>query len=126
MIKGIGVDTVDINRIRRMTEEDPEPAFLRRAFTERERAQAPEGRLRADYFAARFAVKEAVFKAVAPSHPEKTFDLRLVESLHREDGSPYVVMEGPLREDYEAAGVSEIYISVTTEGHYATAFAVAE
>ncbi|MBE5997153.1 MAG: holo-ACP synthase [Lachnospiraceae bacterium] len=145
MILGIGVDTVDIERIRKMLGEKPqlrrlgepspsgsslpapeEPPFFRRVFSEAERAAAPQGRARAEYYAARFAAKEAVFKAVAHLLPEKTFDLRLVETLHREDGSPYVVMDGALREVYAAAGVGRIHISVTTEGQFATVFVIAE
>ncbi|MBQ6468960.1 MAG: holo-ACP synthase [Lachnospiraceae bacterium] len=154
MILGIGVDTVDIDRIRRMLGEEPrlrklsdgaaiqksaagtaasenaaapeEPAFFRRVFSERERAAAPQGKMRVEYYAARFAVKEAVFKAVAHLLPEKHFDLREVESLHDQDGRPYVAMDGPMEKICSGAGVAKIHISVTTEGHYATAFAVAE
>ena len=143
MILGVGVDTVDIERIRKMLGEEPnlrklgdrkepspsaseDPPFFRRVFSEAERAAAPQGRARAEYYAARFAAKEAVFKAVAHLLPEKTFDLRLVETLHREDGSPYVVMDGALREVYAAAGVGQIHISVTTEGQFATVFVIAE
>ncbi len=123
MILGIGVDTVDIDRIRRMPEEQ---AFFRGVFSDRERDAAPQGKMRAEYFAARFAVKEAVFKAVAHLLPEKHFDLRLVESLHDSDGSPYACMDGPMQKIFSEAGVAKIHLSVTTEGHYATAFAVAE
>ena len=150
MILGIGIDTVDTDRIRRMLGEEPrlkklavqpavsdfqklsapavkeDPAFFQRVFSERERSAAPQGQTRAEYFAARFAAKEAVFKAVAHLLPEQHFDLRLVESLHHEDGSPYVAMDGPMEEIFAAAGVTRIHISVTTEGHYATVYVIAE
>ena len=127
MILGIGVDTCDIERIRKAIGEPEEStAFLRRVFTEKERAEAPTGRLRAEYFAARFAAKEAVFKAVAHLLPEKTFDFRLVETLRNEDGSPYVVTDGTLAPVFADAGIAKIHISITTEGNFATAFVVAE
>ena len=144
MILGIGVDTCDIDRIRRAIRSGTEAGsplegtsgtrgvnghgtpFLRHVFTERERAAAPEGRTRAEYFAARFAAKEAVFKAVAPLLPEKHFDLRIVETLHYDDGCPYVAADGPLASVLSEAGVKRLHLSVTTEGHYATAFVIAE
>ena len=46
-------------------------------------------------------------------------DWRQVETLNREDGSPYVVM----REEY---GNVRIHISITTEAGLATAFCVVE
>ena len=123
MILGIGVDTVDIERIQKIQGES---AFFRRVFSEAERAAAPEGKVRAEYYAARFAAKEAVFKAVAHCLPEKTFDLRDVETLKYEDGCPYVVTDGKLAPVLDAAGVKKIHISITTEKGCATAFVIAE
>ncbi len=128
MIRGIGVDMADIREIARYLEtESLGGPFLCRTFTEAERAAAPEGaRQRAEYFAARFAAKEAVFKAVAPLTEEKAFDLRIVETLHHEDGSPYVNLTDALRPLLDEAGVAALHLSVTTEDDYATAFVVAE
>ena len=70
-------------------------------------------------------MKEAVFKAVAP-HTETGFDLRLVESLHRENGSPYVNTNNELLPYLEEANIRSLHLSVTTEGDYALAFVLAE
>ena len=142
MILGIGIDTADITRMEHILERD-NSAFLRRTFTEAERAEAPTERTsdqapaqgrgtlgtvrrRAEFFAARFAAKEAVFKAVAHLMPEKTFDLRMVETLHTDNGRPYVSTDGAFGEIMKQTGVEKVHISITTEGHYATAFAIAE
>ena len=128
MIRGIGTDMVDIRRIEKMLRERPDSAFFRRVFTEAERAAAPDTeriRARAEYFAARFAAKEAVFKAVAHLTPERTFDMKIVETLRAEDGHPCLSITGRMQEVLEAADVNQVLISLTTEGDYAAAFAVA-
>lgn len=63
-IVGHGVDLVDVARLARSIEEQGE-TFLSRVFTAGERAYAEAGgRRRMERFAARFAAKEAAFKAV--------------------------------------------------------------
>lgn len=128
MVLGIGIDLVEIARIERMLRDRPQSAFLRKAFTPAELAQAPGEehlRARAAYLASRFAAKEAVFKAVAHLTPQKHFDLRVVETLHREDGSPYISVTEELAPVCEAAGVNALHVSLTDEGDYAAAFVVA-
>ncbi|MBQ9057913.1 MAG: holo-ACP synthase [Atopobiaceae bacterium] len=107
-----------------MLEQDT-GAFLERVFTGAERAAEPNGLGRAQYYADRFAAKEAVFKAVAPLVPEKTFDLRMVESLHRDDGSPYIHVTPELEEVLRRAQVTKLHLSITNECDLATAFVVA-
>ena len=128
MVQGIGIDMVDIRRIENMMKKTPQPAFLRRAYTPAELEQAPpEERLhaRAEYLAARFAAKEAVYKAVAHLLPEKTFDFRIVETLYGENHCPYVNVNDDLAPVLQAANVNRLHISITTEGDYASAFVVA-
>ena len=109
MIRGIGVDSASISEMRRLL-EGLGSSFVPRVFTERERAAAPQDPDRAaEFFADHFAVKEAVFKAVAHLLPEHTFDLRIVEPLNH----------------LERAGVRTIHVSVTNEADLATAFVVA-
>ena len=128
MVRGIGVDMVDIRRIEAMMGKDPQPAFLRRAFTAAELEQAPpESRphIRAEYLAARFAAKEAVFKAVAHLIPGRTFDFRIVETLYGENHCPFVHITGDLLPVLREADVDTLHLSLTTEGDYAAAFVVA-
>ena len=115
-----------ISRVQHILErEGPDGPFFRRAFTLDEQHEADGKRDRAAFFAARFAVKEAVYKAVAPL-TENGFDLRIVESLHRSDGSPYVSITDSLRPYLAEAGVSALHLSVSTEGDFAQAMVIAE
>ena len=126
MIKGIGIDLCMISRIQRILDrEGPDGPFFRRTFTPAEQQESVGKHDLASFLAARFAVKEAVYKAVAPL-TKTGFDLRIVESLHRSDGSPYVSVTDRLRPYLEEAGISVLHISVTTEGDYAQALVISE
>lgn len=123
MVKGIGIDMVDVETIRRYLKADS--AFVRRTFTSAEREAAGKARDAAEFYAARFAAKEAVFKALAHLTADKAFDLRIVETLNRDDGCPYVNITAPMQAVIKEAGVSALHISLTTENNYAAAFVVA-
>lgn len=127
MIRGIGVDTVDIDEIRRfLNTEALKKSFVTHTFTKEERLAAERCDDPPEYLATRFAVKEAVYKAVAHLTPEKTFDMRIVETLNREDGSPYISVSKPMAEVLKSSDTDILHISITTENHYATAFVIGE
>lgn len=127
LVLGVGIDLVDLAEFRRICEgfEATPCAFVERTFTPAELAQARERHDACQYLAGRFAVKEAVFKAVAPLTQEG-FDLREVECLDAPTGQPEVVMDGALAKTYASAGVSSILVSVTNETGYVEAIALAQ
>ena len=125
MIRGIGIDTVTISEMASVSANIGEGS-LARLFTAGELAASRNALDSSEYLATRFAAKEAVFKAVAPLLEERHFDLRLIETLNRDDGSPYVNVSDHLRNILNQAGVGNIIISITTEGDFATAFVIAE
>jgi holo-[acyl-carrier protein] synthase len=61
-VAGVGVDLVDIHRFRRVL--DRTPGVIGRMFTEDEQGYAEAKRDPAERYAARFAAKEAVMKAM--------------------------------------------------------------
>ncbi len=125
MTRNIGVDTVYIPRIKKLL-DNYEEAFFRHTFTEAENRNAPQNFRKAEYYAGRFAAKEAVYKALAPLLKKKHFDLRIVETLHHEDGSPYIHITEEIEALMKEAEVSKILLSVTGEQDYATAFVIIE
>lgn len=130
LVLGVGIDLVDLAEFRRICEgfnatQEVPCAFVKRTFTPAELAQACERHDACQYLAGRFAVKEAVFKAVAPLTQEG-FDLREVECLDASTGQPVVVMDGALAKVYAGAGVSSILVSVTNETGYVEAIALAQ
>ncbi|MFC2161493.1 holo-ACP synthase [Acidobacteriota bacterium] len=62
MIYGIGVDIIEVERIQSLSEKNPK--FLTRIFTETEIAYCMKKKNKYQHLAARFAAKEAFFKAI--------------------------------------------------------------
>ena len=126
MIRGIGVDLVSISEMERLLNLDTaKGAFERRTFTKAEQDIASKHHNQVEYYATRFASKEAVTKAVAPLGPKPGYDLRIVETLNREDGSPYINITEPLESILREIQVDTLHVSITTEGDFAMAFVVA-
>ena len=122
MILGVGTDILDMRRLSPSSLLPGDP-FLRRAFTEREIAQA-EARpqpLRVPYYATRFAGKEAVFKALRTS-PEGA-DLGEIELLDNPDGAPRCTLHGEM---LRRARGGRVHVSLSWDGELALAFAVLE
>jgi holo-[acyl-carrier protein] synthase len=67
MIYGIGIDIIEVERIRSISEKNPK--FLTRIFTETEIAYCSKKKNKYQHFAARFATKEAFFKAIGRAIP---------------------------------------------------------
>lgn len=122
MIKGIGIDTVQISEMEQLCDD----VFAAYTFTENERAHA-FGHVRpAEAFAGIFAAKEAVTKAVCNLSPQDWIDLRLIEIVHDEHGAPHVVDVPPLSGYLSKVGTVSVLISITNEGDFATAIALAQ
>jgi len=128
VILGIGVDMVDVDRIKAAMERRGD-RFIERAFTEDEaaycwRSQCPERR-----FAARFAAKEAVMKALGRGWFQG-MPFREIEVTRDESpdgyGRPGVRLSGKTAELAEQAGVAGIHLSITHEQRSAVAFVLIE
>lgn len=117
--KGIGIDCVCVSEMRAL-DARLDGAFVRRTFTHGERALAEAAPDYWQFLAGRFAVKEAVFKALNGKTPN-SFDYRGVETLRREDGCPVIVAGSVPRQALEAAGGMDLLVSITGEGDYAIA-----
>ena len=116
--KGIGIDCVRVSQLKAL-DERLGGSFVTRTFTPRERALAGEAADYWEFLAGRFAVKEAVFKALSGTTPNP-FDFRQVETLRREDGCPVVNLES-IERVLEKAGAKGLLVSITGEGDYALA-----
>ena len=114
MIRGIGIEISDPRRFQGM-----EHSLLSRIFTEREISAAP---VRSDeYFAARFAAKEAFAKAIGTGI--RGFSLTEVEVSSDDDGRPFFIFHG--RAEKLAAGL-RFHLSMSHERNAAVAVVVAE
>lgn len=120
-IVGVGIDLVEISEIERLL-SDPAGHFLRRCFTEPERATSGDGARGARRLAGRFAVKEAVVKAIGTGWGDG-IAWTDIEVLTAPSGAPFVT----LRAGAAAASghVHQWLVSLSYAGAYATAVAVA-
>jgi phosphopantetheine--protein transferase-like protein len=74
-------------------------------------------------YATRFSGKEAVFKSL--SLPGDSIRLNEIEILENEIGQPVVTLIGDAKRHAEQKGITAIYISLSCDTEYASAFAVA-
>ena len=81
-VTGLGVDLVEVSRVRGMVGRSP--GFLKRVFTDGELAYSLKGRNKYERLAARFAVKEAVIKAL----DDKRLALKSIEVENTASGRP--------------------------------------
>lgn len=119
-IVGVGVDVVEVDRIRRML--DDRGRFRERVFTDQEIAHCEAAARPEECYAARWAAREACIKALGGTGG---WSWRDVAVLPNGDGAPRVVLEGRAKTRAEEIGVSELLVSLTHEGSVAAAFCVA-
>ncbi len=125
-VVGIGTDVVRVERVARAIGH-PERGgrFLARVFTEGERRDCEARGRAAEGFAARFAAKEAVMKALGASGPWG-FAWGEIEVVRVASGAPQVRLSGGAAERARRLGVGRLHVSISHERDVAIAFALAE
>lgn len=124
MIAGIGTDLIELKRMESALEKYGK-RFLDHVFTESEQAAAPTANGKAAYFAARWAVKEAVSKVLATGIGASC-GWKDIEVKKNEAGAPFVTLSGAAAETATAKNISGIHVSISHEHSHALAFAVGE
>jgi holo-[acyl-carrier protein] synthase len=117
----VGVDLIEIERIRRALERHPR--FRERCFTATERAYCESRANPAQSYAGRFAGKEAVGKALGFG-VARAFAWREIEIAGRP--KPSVVLSGRLAWWAERTGAGEIDLSMTHSRELANAVAIVQ
>ena len=118
MIKGIGIDTIEISRMTKAFEKE---SFSKRCFTEKELQMIGASMSKA---AGNFAVKEAVSKVFGTGFC--AMELHDIEVLRDEAGKPFVNLYGEAVRLAEECKINCIHVSITNTSSIATAFAVGE
>ncbi len=119
-IAGLGVDICEIVRMERALARHP--TMSERVFTAEERAYC-DGKARpAESYAARFAAREAVIKALGGYRAKRWQDISV--SRHP-SGAPSIVLAGNAKVRADALGISRVLITFTHERALAVALAVA-
>ena len=121
---GLGTDIVAVARIAALM-RDRGTAFLERWFTAREIDYCSRKAVPSRHFAARFAAKEAVAKAL-PMAWDGPLPWRSIEIISDPRGAPTVSLGGALRDAAAKAGVGGIMVSLSHCDEYATACALVD
>ncbi len=123
VMKGVGVDIIEIERVRAALDRHGD-RFLRHVFLDREVGYCSTRRDPPRHYAARFAAKEAVVKALAVKR-SMTFLWRDIEILRNADGAPAVRLTGRARRLADARRVRSLKVSLSHSDTHAVAMATA-
>ena len=107
---GIGVDMLEIARMQRVI--DRRPSFLRRVFTEEERAYCERCARPAEHYAARWAAREAVVKALGSGFGNGV-GVRDVCVTRDERGGVHAKLTGGAAKVAMEKGIVEVVLSIS-------------
>lgn len=124
MIAGVGVDLVEITRIRHSLERFGE-RFARKILSSDELVRFADRPDQSAWLAKRFAAKEAVAKALGTGMRAGVHFCQIEVSSKR-SGAPVVTLSGAAEARANKLEVTNIHISISDEREHAIAFVVLE
>jgi holo-[acyl-carrier protein] synthase len=124
LVKGIGTDLIEVTRIEREMRTDGAP-FRDSVFTDEEIGYCESKRFSARHYAARFAAKEAFFKALGTGWREG-MAFKDVEVVLDAVGRPALRLGGRAREMVEERGITNVQVSLSHERDMAGAVVLLE
>ena len=113
MVLGQGIDIIEVERISKAVKRWGDD-FLKHVFTDQEIAYARKRRFPDQHFAARFAAKEAVLKALGENSDVGWKD---IEIINQHSGKPSCIIH---KKDFK----QKILLSMSHTEHYAVASAI--
>jgi holo-[acyl-carrier protein] synthase len=124
MIVAIGIDIIEVARIREVLLRTPR--FRERVFTAGERVYCDSrGAVAAQHYAARFAAKEAALKALQTGW-RGGIGWHDVEVAAHESGAPYLILTGTVLELFNSSGATAAHLSMSHTAEHAIAQVVLE
>jgi holo-[acyl-carrier protein] synthase len=123
MIAGIGIDIIDIARVKKVIEKNP--AFIRKIFSDREIEYCESKADPSLSFAVRFAAKEAFMKALGTGWNAEVRWVE-IETVPDERGKPDLVITGKTNDTLVSRKIARTHLSLSHEKGYAVASVVLE
>lgn len=123
---GLGTDIVEIERLKASIQRTGEH-FLNKVYSQAELENMPhEGKRREEFLAGRWAVKEALAKALGCGITEqcRLVDITTINDLNT--GAPITTLEGAALETAKRMGVKRIWTTIAHEKIYAVATVILE
>ena len=121
MIIGIGTDIIEVERVARAISKE---AFKKKVFSEREIAYC-ESQKKEESFAARFAAKEAFFKALGTGWRNE-MEITEVEIINNELGKPEIILSGKVLAVFNEMGGKKVHVSLSHIKNTAIAYVIIE
>jgi len=123
MIFGVGIDIIEVDRLSKQLLADS--GFRDRIFTPLEKAYCEGKRNQAENFAARFAAKEAFFKALGTGW-RGGLKFSDVEVIRDKLGKPALALHGKAKEWVVKNHITHIQVSLSHIKDYATSIVILE
>lgn len=123
MVFGIGIDLIEVERINKQLTSNPR--FVKRIFTQKEIDYCEGKKNKAQNYAARFAAKEAFFKALGTGWREG-LAFKQVEVLNDEMGKPEIFLYGKAKQWIKDKGITNIQVSLSHLKNLASSIVVLE
>ncbi|MFA8450659.1 MAG: holo-ACP synthase [Bacteroidales bacterium] len=123
MILGIGTDIIDNARIERYLSRNE--LLKNRLFSKAEQEYCDSKAKSAEHYAARFAAKEAFFKALGTGY-RYGMAFHEIEVMNDELGKPFIQLSGKAQEFADNMKVKTVHISISHLKDIASAFVVLE
>ena len=123
MIKGIGVDICSIKRIDKILKEE-RSAFINNNFSSSEISESANHKNLPQFFASRFAAKEAFLKSLGIGIFNSKISLNEISIEKEENGKPFIkILNDDIRNEMDKI---QIHLSISHEDDTSIAFVVLE
>jgi holo-[acyl-carrier protein] synthase len=123
VIFGIGTDIIDVKRVEKMLSKGKQ--YLEAVFTEKEINYCENKARKAEHYAARYAAKEAILKAVGTGWRGK-LTYHDIEIINDNSGKPQVFVQGEVRNLFDLNKIRTTSISLSHTKETAIAFIILE
>ncbi|MDB5022625.1 MAG: acpS [Mucilaginibacter sp.] len=110
MTSGVGIDMIEVGRVAEKINK--ESGFRELVFSKTEIAYCESKKNKFEHYAARFAAKEAFFKALGTGWAENTL-FSEVEIINNKEGKPEVSLSGSTLETISSMGIKKILVSLS-------------
>ncbi|MDD5597027.1 MAG: holo-ACP synthase [Victivallaceae bacterium] len=124
MIVGIGTDIIKIERMKALFDKHGK-AFVDRIFTESEKQEASTRCNPIEYYAGRWAAKEAVSKALHCGIGQNCF-WQDIDIRNSPEGNPELFLSGSAAKRAAAINAGRFHVSISHEREYASATVILE
>ena len=122
-ILGIGIDIIENNRIKNSIKNSN---FLKRIYSTKELKQSKLSKNKTNFFAKRFAAKEALAKAIGSGF-RNNLNFADIEIINDKMGKPYYLennkIKNLIKKKFNVKNF-ECFLSISDEKKYSTAFTI--